>query len=134
MPYVEPTFNGDDEYSVCCTGDCVLGDHVRFERARFAGAYSRYNRPRFDGFELVTGKIVADSYGPDKQQHTFTIELEDGKRIRIKGRNLYRNGTWRKSWSDETKRCSVRAEKHARGRQARAERDARREHEFLRGF
>ena len=132
MPYKDPTFSGDEEYSVCCKGDCVVGDEVRFERARFAGPYRRYGRSHFDGFELVTGKIVADSYGADKQQHTFTLELPDGKKMRIKGRNLYRNGTWRKRWADETTRISVQADKHARGKQAR--RESRQASEFIRGY
>ena len=38
--------------------------------------------------------IVRDSYGAAKQQqHAFTIELEDGRRILRKARNECRNWT-----------------------------------------
>jgi len=43
-------------------------------------------------------------------------------------------GIWRKRWADETKRFSVQAEKHARGKEARAERQARQDREILHGF
>lgn len=82
----------------------MVGDEVRFERAEFGGSYKK---PMFLRFEFVTGKIVADSYGADKQQHTFTIELTNGTKTRIKGRNLYREGVWRKAWADESKRGLV---------------------------
>jgi hypothetical protein len=74
----------------------------------------------------VSGKIVADSYGAGKQQHTFTLETETGK-VMIKGRNLYANGTWRKPLADESARNLVADEKHARGGAARAARATRME-------
>jgi hypothetical protein len=119
----EPTFYGDDTYSIRCTGDAVVGDEVAFERAVFSGSYKR---PQFEGYELVKGRIISDSYGSERQQHTFTLLLEDGRKMRIKGRNLYKHGTWRKPWSDESKRLEALAEKHERGETARAMRDARR--------
>lgn len=60
----------------------LVGDSVRFERAVFTGSY---RKPVFAGFELMTGKIVFDSYGSEKQQHTFTLRLDDGKKMLIKG-------------------------------------------------
>ena len=122
MPYEVSTFSGDEEYAICCTGDAVVGDEVRFARAEFGGSF---RKPVFLRFELVTGKIVADNYGADKQQHTFTLELPNGTRSRIKGRNLYREGIWRKAWPDEAKRRLVADEKHSRGDAARAQREAR---------
>lgn len=116
------TYRGDAEHSIECTGDAVVGDEVCFERAMFSGSY---HRPQFAGFERVTGTIEADSYGEAKQQHTFTIETAAG-RIRIKGRNLYRNRVWRRPWTDETERTEAATEKHERGDAARAERDERR--------
>ena len=118
----ESTFAGDTDHCIDCTGDCVVGDEIAFERATFAG---NFRKPKFAGFERVVGRIVADSYGADKQQHTFTLELAGGTRTFIKGRNLYRQGVWRKPWSDEASRHSVADEKHARGRVARAARERR---------
>ena len=109
---------------VNCTGDAVKGDYVRFERDVFTGSF---RRPRYAGTEWIEGRIVAESYGADKQQHTFTIERPNGEKMRIKGRNLYRNGCQRRIWADESERRAVAAEKHARGDIARARREARRE-------
>lgn len=120
--FEEPTYKGDSEYNIDTTGDVVVGDEVAFERAMFTGSWKN---PKFDGFELVNGKVIKDSYGKDKQQHTFTLELKDGSTMRIKGRNLYKNGTWRKKWEDESLRNKVADEKHLRGNIARAERDKR---------
>lgn len=122
MAYQESDYRGDDEFTICCTGDCVVGDEVRFDRAEFGGSF---RRPTFLGFERVTGRIVADSYGADKQQHTFTILLANGEKTLIKGRNLYK-GVWRKPWADEAARGVVADEKHVRGDVARRQRDARR--------
>ncbi len=129
MGFQTSEFGGDEEYSVWCTGDAVVGDEVRFERAKFAGSF---RNAKFAGFERLTGKIISDSYGRDKQQHTFTLALVDGTEVRIKGRNLYANGLYRKPWADEAARGEVQIEKHARGDVARAARAMRKEseHEF----
>lgn len=119
----QPTYNGCEDYPIKATGDCCVGDNVRFQRAVFTGSY---RKPKFSHFENVCGKIVADSYGADKQQHTFTLLLVDGRKIRIKGRNLYRNGVWREPWESEAERRAALAEKHKRGERAREARDARR--------
>mgnify|MGYP004702078235 CR=1 FL=1 len=124
MAFAQSTFFGDETFSICCTGDAVKGDEVAFERAVFGGSF---RKPTFEGFELVCGKIVADSYGRDKQQHTFTIELVDGSTTRIKGRNLYKNGVWRKRWENEDARRAAADEKHERGDHARAARQIRKE-------
>lgn len=126
MPYQESEYSGDAEHTICCTGDCVTGDQVAFERATFTGSF---RNAKFAGFELVKGKIIQDSYGADKQQHTFTILKPDGEKIRIKGRNLYKNGTYRKPWADESQRTEAKKEKYARGNCARARREMRREME-----
>lgn len=118
MTYSTSTYEGDDLHSIPCTGDCVTGDHVAFERAKFSGSF---RNAKFAGFELVVGEIVSDSYGRDKQQHTFTLRLADGSSTRIKGRNLYANGTWRQPWADESMRRVAASEKHARGDAARAD-------------
>jgi hypothetical protein len=110
------------EYSIDATGDAVVGDEVAFEKAVFTGSF---RRPKFVGMELVVGKIVADSYGWRKQQHTFTLLLPDGEKTRIKGRNLYANGLYRKPWPNEKDRWAVLQEKHERGAVARETREWR---------
>jgi len=122
MAFEKSTYAGDSIYTINTTGDCVIGDEVSFERATFSGSF---RSAKFAGFELVQGRIVADSYGRDKQQHTFTIELMDGSKIRIKGRNLYANGVYRKTWVDESQRYLMADEKHSRGALARAVRESR---------
>jgi len=118
----ELTFKGDDNYAYDCTGDCCVGDEICFERAVFSGSFKK---PKFDGFKIVKAKIIKDSYGRDKQQHTFTLELEDGETTLIKGRNLYKNRVWRKLWKDENKRGKALDEKHFRGSQAREAKEFR---------
>ena len=110
------------QFTINCTGNCVVGDFVQFERAVFTGSY---RNARFSHNETVEGEIIRDSYGAAKQQHTFTIQLPNGKTTRIKGRNLYRNGTMRKPWADESKRQEALKEKHTRGDAARAARYSR---------
>ena len=109
-------------YTLDCTGDCVVGDEVEFQRATFTGSWKK---PKFNGYETIRAQIIKDSYGEMKQQHTFTLMAEDGRKILIKGRNLYRKGIMRKPWSDESQRERVRAEKHERGEQAREARYVR---------
>ena len=109
-------------FGLDCTGDAVVGDRVHFERAIFGGSY---RRPVFIENEIVEGEIIRDSYGIDKQQHTFTIRRDDGSTFRIKGRNLYRNGTRRQAWADEQSRTAALREKHVRGASARVDRAAR---------
>lgn len=123
MGYNISNYSGDAEYPISCTGDAVVGDEVRFERATFSGSF---RNAKFDGFEQITGKIIVDSYGREKQQHTFTLRLSDESTLRIKGRNLYKEGVWRKQWADESIRHEVADEKHVRGDHARAMRENRR--------
>ena len=109
-------FSGDKVYKINTTGDAVVGDEVSFDRAIFSGSF---RKPKFEGYQNIKGKIIKDSYGADKQQHTFTIEMPDGSKTRIKGRNLYKEGTYRKPWKDESLRKGVAEEKHQRGDVAR---------------
>lgn len=120
-------FSGDDIYHVDCTGDAVRGDEVRFSQAQFGGSH---RRPVFLGYRVVTGTVVRDSYGAAKQQHTFTLDLGEGKTLRIKGRNLYRNDCYRKPWADEGQRGAAADEKHERGAAARRDRFHRREEQW----
>jgi hypothetical protein len=119
---MNPTYKGDKLHPIDCTGDCVVGDSVAFERAVFTGSF---RSAKFSHFEMVRGDIVKESYGAAKQQHTFTLELEGGGKTLIKGRNLYKNGVWRTPWVDESRRHLAADEKHQRGAAARAEREIR---------
>ena len=122
MAYNESDYTGDDQYNINCTGDCVVGDSVRFDRAVFTGSF---RNAKFSHFERVTGLIIADSYGAAKQQHTFTIELSNAEKIKIKGRNLYKQGVYRQPWQDESLRSKALDEKHTRGNEARKQRKQR---------
>lgn len=39
----------------------------------------------------VQGEVISNSYGEKTNQHTFTIQEDDGTKIRVMGRNLYPN-------------------------------------------
>ena len=113
-------------------GDVVTGDTIRLTESVFGGSY---RKPRYRGSRTIEAEVIRDSYGADKQQHTFTLRvisssgvdaLETGKTIRRKGRNVYRGDPERLQWADESERKLAVAEKHERGDTARAERDERR--------
>ena len=131
-----------------CTGDAVVGDTVWWEEAVWP-AYKprgRFRReaPQLIGLRVLVAKIVRESYGAQKQQHTFSLEVlwavgtqrpETGSVIKRKGRNLYREGLKRLPWNDESecpsdKRIAAQEEKHGRGDAARDDRRARRELEI----
>ncbi|KAJ8755833.1 hypothetical protein K2173_024378 [Erythroxylum novogranatense] len=132
---------GEEKYPVSsfvlnCKGDACKGDVVLFEQ----NVYEMYNIAARSaggppcGKRLVAGRIVKESYGAAKQQHTFTIEVlwSKGKMslpplhpLLIKGRNLYRMGTQRQMWENEDERCKVLMEKHSRGSIARSDRETR---------
>jgi len=99
------SISSNDGYTINCTGDCCKGDEITF----FNAAKSS---------EKLFGRIIAESYGAEKQQHTFTIEV-DAEPMKIKGRNLYKNGVNRKPWANEEERKKVIEEKHKRGGAAR---------------
>ncbi len=115
-----------------CTGDACQGDVILFTEGVFGGSV---RKPRYLGDRRIVATIHKDSYGADRQQHTFTLivrasdgidAIAAGSVIRRKGRNVYRHGTRRKAWTDEAERASILDEKHARGDVARAARDTRR--------
>ncbi len=121
----KPTKASFSLFEIDCTGDVCTGDIVLFKRAIFEGTYPN---SVFSGYETIIGKIVKDSYGAKKQQHTFSVDViySDytfySKNIRIKGRNLYKNGTKRIEWENEEERKKVLSEKHKRGDKARKKR------------
>ncbi|KAI3671663.1 hypothetical protein L1987_87403 [Smallanthus sonchifolius] len=135
--------NGDGEHKypassfvMNCKGDACTGDVVMFEQ----NVYEMFNIASRSasgppcGQRIVAGRIVKESYGAAKQQHTFTIEVLWSKGTKplpplhpllIKGRNLYRLKTMRQRWEDENERRIILSEKHARGNVARTNREAR---------
>lgn len=100
-----------NEYNIDCTGNCVTGDEITFEKDVWIGTYPNV---KWDGTESYAGKIVSDSYGKGKGQHTFTIQLLSGEKMRIKGRNLYKHSVMRKLWQDENKRKEALEDKYSR--------------------
>ena len=119
------------KFTIDCTGDACTGDIILFTEAVFGGSY---RNPRFLGERRIAAQVVRDSYGTDRQQHTFTLKviasdgydaLEADRTVRRKGRNVYRNGTRRWPWSDERERKTALDDKHRRGDVARALRDER---------
>jgi len=104
------------------TGDACIGDQVAFVKQIWGGSYKK---PSLQGHEIIEGLIISDSYGEDKQQHTFTLKVKGGT-LRIKGRNLYKLGLWAKD-RDPIERQAALDEKHKRGDAARKNRDLRRE-------
>ncbi|MCD7457831.1 hypothetical protein HAX54_036387 [Datura stramonium] len=86
-----------------CKGDACTGDVVMFEQnvyEMFSIASRSATGPPC-GTRIVAGRIVKESYGAKKQQHTFT------------------------KWNDEAERQKILSEKHARGFVARSNRETR---------
>ena len=71
------------------TGDLVTWNAPQFTGGAFYGSRSRGAKYVCD-LEM-TGKVIRHSYGEKTQQHTFTVQLSDGTKKLVKGRNLYRN-------------------------------------------
>jgi len=126
-----------------CTGDVVAGDTIRFTETVWpaykpSGRFRRASKPTPLGERTITAKVLRDSYGAAKQQHTFTLQiiscegyepLEAGTETTRKGRNIYRNGVERLPWPSLAARGLVAADKHQRGDAARQARAVRREME-----
>lgn len=125
------------EFPIDATGDACVGDEILFNEAVFSGSF---RNAKYLGDRRIAARIVKDSYGADKQQHTFSLvviasdgvePLAAGATTRRKGRNIYRHHTLRKRWTDEASRKAALADKHARGSAARSARDARRAEGWL---
>ncbi|CAN6451392.1 unnamed protein product [Victoria cruziana] len=126
----------ESSFVLNCKGDACTGDVVMFEQNVY-DMYSIVSRSATAppcGTRLVAGRIVKESYGAAKQQHTFTIEVLWSEGVKpfpalhpllIKGRNLYKLKTMRQRWPDEMERSKVLHEKHTRGCRARFSREAR---------
>ncbi|KAG9450848.1 hypothetical protein H6P81_010813 [Aristolochia fimbriata] len=122
-------------FLINCTGDVCRGDVVLFRQR----VYRKFDLARKGGDVIgkrtVAGRVVKESYGAAKQQHTFTVEVLWSKGpqslpplfpLLVKGRNLYRLKTFRQLWDDEVERHKVLAEKHKRGGEARLTRAIKR--------
>ncbi|GLT76206.1 hypothetical protein SLA2020_478790 [Shorea laevis] len=115
-------------FFINCTGDVCKGDVVLFTQK----VYEKFDKVKRHGRSLgrrtVAGRVVKESYGAAKQQHTFTVEVLWSKGTKklpplfpmlVKGRNLYKLRTFRQRWKNEAERRKVLAEKHRRGTAAR---------------
>lgn len=134
-----PSPANEDTFCTGCTGDVVTGDHIQFEEAVFEWSY---RRARFAGMRTIEAIVEKDSYGFEKQQHTFSLRvthsegckpIEIGKLVCRKGRNVYWNGTYRKPWADEEAREIAIDEKHRIWDEYRELRDQRRSMGTFRG-
>ncbi|KAL8251105.1 hypothetical protein R6Q59_034798 [Mikania micrantha] len=122
------SFYPRSSFSINCTGDACKGDVVLFRQKVYK------KRGQTMGKRTVAGRIVKESYGTSKQQHTFTVEVLWSKPYKnlstlstllVKGRNLYKFGTYRQPWKNEAERLKVLGEKHTRGDTARHKRKLR---------
>ncbi|CAM0957214.1 unnamed protein product [Alopecurus aequalis] len=139
--HIEVKILGEAKYPVSsfvlnCKGDACRGDVVMFEQNiyRRKKGDPRGLKGRLCGQRTNAGRIIKESYGTAKQQHTFTVEILWSKGYKpwpplhpllIKGRNLYKDKTMRQPWSDEQERSRVLQEKHSRGFIARKSREVR---------
>ena len=70
------TMAAAEEHQFININDAIrTGDELTFFSAPCAG--------------LVSGFVVAHSYGAERGQHTFTIQDDAGDKHLVKGRNLY---------------------------------------------
>ncbi|KAG2646863.1 hypothetical protein PVAP13_2KG550600 [Panicum virgatum] len=113
-------------FSINCKGDVCRGDAVLFKQKVYEKSGKRH--AKCIGKRIVAGKVTKESYGREKQQHTFTIQVFWSKGagklpplhlLLVKGRNLYRMMTFRQPWANEAERLKVLEEKHSRGDDAR---------------
>ncbi|KAF8679265.1 hypothetical protein HU200_046043 [Digitaria exilis] len=113
-------------FCINCKGDVCRGDAVLFKQKVYEKSGKRH--AKCVGKRVVAGKVIKESYGKEKQQHTFTIQVFWSKGVGkllplhlllVKGRNLYRMMTFRQPWANEAERLKVLEEKHSRGDDAR---------------
>ncbi|KAI5439229.1 hypothetical protein KIW84_024857 [Lathyrus oleraceus] len=91
-------------FNINCTGDVCMGDVVLFKQKVYEKFSKMTRHGRVIGNRTVAGRVVKESYGAAKQQHTFTVEVlwSSGARklpplspLLVKGRNLYKQKTYR---------------------------------------
>ncbi|KAK6923015.1 SAP domain, partial [Dillenia turbinata] len=88
-------------FSTNCKGDVCKGDVVLFVQKVYKKFDKVTKTGKLLGRRTVAGRVVKESYGASKQQHTFT------------------------RWDNEAERLEVLAEKHNRGNAARLVREMR---------
>ncbi|WCJ31091.1 SAP domain-containing protein [Euphorbia peplus] len=129
------SFYPRSSFVINCTGDVCKGDVVLFRQKVYAKFDKVTRNGNMLGMRTVAGRVVKESYGSAKQQHTFTVEVLWSKGTKklsplfpllVKGRNLYKLKTFRQRWNNEAERIQVIAEKHRRGAAARAVRALKR--------
>uniref|UniRef100_A0ACD5YXV9 Uncharacterized protein n=1 Tax=Avena sativa TaxID=4498 RepID=A0ACD5YXV9_AVESA len=113
-------------FSINCKGDVCRGDAVLFKQKVHEKSGKKHSK--CIGKRIVAGKVIKESYGKEKQQHTFTIQVFWSKGVGklpplylllVKGRNLYRMMTFRQPWANEQDRSKALEETHSRGDAAR---------------
>lgn len=79
------------------TMSIVAGDEIIFKEAVFGGSFKN---PKFMGERIIRANILKESYGAERGQHTFSIEvlaaegydaLKVGTKTTRKGRNIYKS-------------------------------------------
>lgn len=117
---MEQKFKEPKEFTPCY--DAVKGDYVKLSIAIFGQYNYKKRTAQYLGSQKIEGTIIKESYGKVTAQHTFTIELLDGSKKLIKGRNFYKNCV-RAIWEDEKQRDELTEEKHKRGTEAKKNRN-----------
>jgi len=132
------------------TNSICAGDTIKFVERVFTEA----KNGKYLGERTVIAIVLKESYGAEKQQHTFTLKVisvdESGLKtphpnskvkylsgvdqIRRKGRTIYGISVERLRWSDEENRTKVLEEKHDRGNLAREAKKERLEKDGIFGF
>lgn len=104
-----PTSNyaGDTDFHINAMRDVVLGDTIRFDKPIMIGIYPH---ERFSKFQRIDGKVVyhgnAEKLISDSLPKVawITIQLDDGGKLRVHEKVLYRNPVYRQPWTDEASR------------------------------
>ncbi|XP_019420301.1 PREDICTED: zinc finger CCCH domain-containing protein 62-like isoform X1 [Lupinus angustifolius] len=123
----------ESSFIINCTvslsiGDVCKGDFVLFRQKVYERFDKMTRHGRILGNRTIAGRVVKESYGAAKQQHTFTVEVLWSSGVKklpplfpllVKGRNLYRQKTYRQRWKNEADRAIVLSEKHRKGAAAR---------------
>lgn len=120
-------------YSINCTGDACTNDEVLFLQVILERKpINRFGKlaNQIVGYKWIEGTIIKDSYGIEKQQHTFTIKLKNqrGKKMLIKGRNLYKVCCFRKPRENRLPDLLEKRERGNVARNARYDRKMQLEH------
>lgn len=121
-------------YSINCTGDACTNDEVLFLKVMWKRKpINRFGKlaNQIVDYKWIEGTIIKDSYGTEKQQHTFTVLLKNqrGKKILVKGRNLYGVCCFRKPRENRDNDLLDKRRRGNAARNARYERKMQLEHE-----